>query len=93
MKAMSSEELLALPAANSLQTAALALAISRTTAYDLARRGLFPVPLRKVGNQYRVTRSAILNYLEVVDRLPVPRSAGETAVSTRAKSADIEILR
>jgi predicted DNA-binding transcriptional regulator AlpA len=41
-------------------SAARALGIGRTTAFGLAKRGEFPVPVRKVGNRYRVARADLL---------------------------------
>lgn len=35
------------------------LGIGRSTAYDLVQRGEFPLPVVKVGNQYRVSEAAL----------------------------------
>jgi hypothetical protein len=63
MSAMSRAELLALPAAVDLATAARALAIGRTRAFELARRGEFPVPVLRVGVTYRVPTAPLLRLL------------------------------
>lgn len=42
MKQMSQDELLALPTTISVETAARAIGLGRTRAYQLARRGEFP---------------------------------------------------
>lgn len=60
---MTQDELLALPPAVDVPTAARALGISRTTAYHLARRGEFPVPLLRLGVQYRVPTAELLRVL------------------------------
>jgi len=63
MEAMSREELLALPAVVNLVTAARALGIGRTRAFELARRGEFPVPVLRVGLTYRVPTAPLLKLL------------------------------
>lgn len=62
---MKTTEVRALPAAVDLQTAARAFGLSRTTAYAMARRGEFPVPLLRLGSQYRATRADILRALGI----------------------------
>ncbi|WP_374118276.1 helix-turn-helix domain-containing protein [Streptomyces sp. MAR25Y5] len=64
-RGMQPAELLALPAAVDLATAARALNVGRTTAYDLAKRGQFPVPTLRLGVQYRVRRADLLNLLGI----------------------------
>jgi hypothetical protein len=63
VEAMSRKELLALPAVVSLVTAARALGIGRTRAFELARRGAFPVPVLRVGLTYRVPTAPLLRLL------------------------------
>ena len=65
---MTEAELLALPPAVDLATAGRAFGIGRTKAFELARAGKFPVKVLKVGQKYRVPRTAILEALDV--RLP-----------------------
>ncbi|EXG80014.1 hypothetical protein CryarDRAFT_1073 [Cryptosporangium arvum DSM 44712] len=62
-ESMHRAELLALPPAVDLVTAARALNIGRTLAYTLAKRGEFPVRLLRLGVQYRVPRADLLTYL------------------------------
>ncbi|MFI7461853.1 helix-turn-helix domain-containing protein [Nonomuraea sp. NPDC049646] len=62
-KALTTEQLLALPAAVDLVTAGLAWGLGRTTAHELARRGEFPCAVRRVGNQYRVPKADLLRSL------------------------------
>jgi hypothetical protein len=60
---MTRDELLALPAVVDLRTAARALSIGRTRAFELARRGEFPVPVLRVGVTYRVPTAPLLELL------------------------------
>ncbi|MFE7387242.1 helix-turn-helix domain-containing protein [Streptomyces sp. NPDC057582] len=62
---MSNAEILALPVAVDLVTAGRALSLGRTTAYELARRGEFPVPLLRLGAQYRARRADLLDLLGI----------------------------
>ncbi|MFJ5266185.1 helix-turn-helix transcriptional regulator [Streptomyces sp. NPDC088387] len=52
------------PAVVSLTQAARALNISRTTAFTLAARGQFPVPVLKSLGQQRVRTADLLAYLQ-----------------------------
>jgi hypothetical protein len=58
-------ELLALPAAVDIPTAARALCLARSTAYDLARRGEFPCRVLRVGSCYRVPTADLLRALGI----------------------------
>lgn len=62
---MNRDELLALPATVDLVTAARALGIGRTSAYQLARAGELPVPVLRLGARYRVPTAALLSALGV----------------------------
>ncbi|WP_307717763.1 hypothetical protein [Streptomyces sp. V4I23] len=53
-RGLSREGLLALPAAVDLETANRTLSLSRTTGYDLAKRGRYPCTVLRLGNAYRV---------------------------------------
>jgi hypothetical protein len=64
VQAMDRDELLALPAVINLVTAARALGIGRTRAFELARRGQFPVPVLRVGATYRVPTGPLLRSLD-----------------------------
>ena len=44
-------------------TAARILGIGRTKAYELARRGVFPCPVIRVGDLYRVSTPDLLRLL------------------------------
>lgn len=65
---MTYEELMALPVSVDLMVAARALGIGRSLAYDMAKRGRFPVRVLRLGNRYRVTRADLLRVLGVVDQ-------------------------
>jgi hypothetical protein len=73
------DELLALPATVDVPTAAKALSIGRTLAYQLARAGQFPVPVLRLGTRYRVPSSGLLAALGV-------HPSAETANRTVATS-------
>lgn len=62
---MTREELLALPVSVDLQTAARALGFGRTKAYELFRRGKFPIPAVRVGNRVIVPTERLLEFLGV----------------------------
>lgn len=51
---MSQDELLALPTTVSVETAARAIGLGRTRAYQLARQGQFPCKVIRIGTSYRV---------------------------------------
>jgi hypothetical protein len=53
-------EVRALPVVVDLPTAASALGIGRTVAYELARTGRFPTPVIRVGNQIKVPTAHLL---------------------------------
>ncbi|GAA1886125.1 hypothetical protein GCM10009736_62690 [Actinomadura bangladeshensis] len=54
MKQMSQDELLALPTTVGIETAARAIGLGRTRAYQLARCGEFPCKVIRIGTSYRV---------------------------------------
>jgi predicted DNA-binding transcriptional regulator AlpA len=56
-------ELLALPAAVDVATAARALGLGRSTAYELARRDAFPCRVLRVGSSYRIPTAELLRVL------------------------------
>lgn len=65
---MTADELRKLPAAVDLPTAARALNLGRTSAYAMARQGDFPVPLLRLGAQYRARRADLLTLLGIAER-------------------------
>lgn len=60
---MSAAELRALPPLVDLMTAARVLGLGRTTAYELARAGLWPSPLLRVGRRFKVPTGPLLTLL------------------------------
>ena len=63
--AMTRAELVALPAVIDVTTAARALGLGRSTAYDLARRGKFPCRVLHIGSSYRVPTAELLRVLGI----------------------------
>jgi excisionase family DNA binding protein len=64
-KGMTLVELLALPLMIDVSTAARALGLSRSTGYELARRGEFPCRVLHVGSSYRVPTAELLRVLGI----------------------------
>jgi predicted DNA-binding transcriptional regulator AlpA len=62
---MTLAELLALPLMVDVSTAARALGLSRSTGYDLARRGKFPCRVLHVGSSYSVPTAELLRVLGI----------------------------
>lgn len=60
---MSRDELYALPAAVSLETACRAVGLGRNKGYRMARDGQFPVRVLTLGKSYRVSSAELLEYL------------------------------
>jgi len=69
MKAPTISELRSGPPMVGLLTTAAAIGIGWTRAYELARQGKFPVPIKKVGTTYRVPVTEILRYLHAAEAL------------------------
>ena len=63
-----------------LMTAARALGLGRTKAYELARRGQFPCRVIRIGEIYRIPTAGLLELLGVTAEEP----RGVTAVSRPA---------
>jgi hypothetical protein len=68
-------ELASLPAATDLLTAARALGLGRTRAYQMARAGQFPCPVIKTGRTYLVPTAGLLALLG----LPAPAPGDQAA--------------
>ncbi|GAA0400672.1 helix-turn-helix domain-containing protein [Micromonospora gifhornensis] len=62
---LSRDELLQLPAMIDLATAARALGIGRTKAYELAKIGEFPCPVLRIGTSYRVRTADLLKLIGI----------------------------
>ncbi|MFI6621426.1 hypothetical protein [Streptomyces sp. NPDC050528] len=63
VKGMSREELLELPAAVDLETGNRALGLGRSKGYELAKLGLYPCKVLRLGNAYRVVTADLLALL------------------------------
>jgi hypothetical protein len=79
VNSMSISELRQLPAIIDIVTAARALGLGRTKAYELARRGEFPCQLFRIGDTYRVPTAALLKLLEMPETGPGLLLPGEQA--------------
>lgn len=75
---MSARELFALPVSVPLVIAARAFGLARTKAHELARAGEFPCRVIRVGQRYRVPRSALLEALGYSDPLATAVKADGT---------------
>lgn len=65
MQSMNRDELLALPATTTIETAARALGLGRTRAYELAKLGRFPCKVIRIGVSYRVITADLHRLLNV----------------------------
>ena len=79
MQPLTFEQLRSLPTTVDLMTAARALRIGRTKAYELARAGRFPCRVVRVGAGYLVPTAGLLDVLGVT---PDGRSATEASRPT-----------
>lgn len=64
-RALTVDEVHALPVAVDLMTAGRAWGFGRTKSHELARAGAFPCPVLRIGNAYRVTRADLLRSLGI----------------------------
>ena len=71
---MTEDDLQELPVVVDLLTAAAALGVGRTTAYDMVRTGRWPTPVLRLGHRIRVPTAALRELL----RLSPTRSAVQT---------------
>lgn len=62
---MSLSELMAMPVTVDMSTAARALGLGRSTAYELARRNEFPCRVLRVGSSYRVPTAELFRILGI----------------------------
>ncbi|MEU4820482.1 DNA-binding protein [Actinomadura sp. NPDC023710] len=62
---MTHEELAALPTTITIGTAARALGLGRTRAYQLARENRFPCKVIRIGTTYRVVTADLQRHLSV----------------------------
>jgi hypothetical protein len=67
MDALPLNELRNGPPAISPVTAAAAIGVDRTKAYELARQGQLPVTVTRVGATYRVPVAGLLRFLDAIE--------------------------
>jgi hypothetical protein len=76
MQPLTFDQLYALPTVVDLMTAARALGIGRTKAYQLAHTGQFPCRIIRVGTNYHIPTAELLKVLGVAS-VPLPRATTE----------------
>jgi hypothetical protein len=76
MQPLTFEELHSLPTVVDLITAARALGIGRTKAYQLAQGDQFPCRLIRIGTHYNIPTADLLKVLGVTP-IPLPRGTTE----------------
>jgi excisionase family DNA binding protein len=72
------------PPSVDLLTAAAVLGLGRTKAYEMARRGEFPVRVLRIGGSYRVPTAALLELLGISEAIPAQPEARAGFPATRA---------
>lgn len=77
MDSLTFDQLYNLPTVVDLMTAARALGIGRSKAYQLARDGQFPVRIIRVGTHYHVPTAELLRVLGATPLVPPPRTSPE----------------
>lgn len=82
--AWSIDQIRALGVVTDLRTAARILGLSANTAYALAQRDAFPVPVLRAGRQYRVSVQAILTALDAPPASAPPPAPGGGQTPHRA---------
>ena len=76
---MNREQLVELPAVVDVPTAAQALGLSKTAAYELIRCGRWPTPVFRLGKLIRIPTAPLLTLLGIESE-PAPDQPGERAV-------------
>ncbi|WP_239314024.1 helix-turn-helix domain-containing protein [Frankia sp. Cj3] len=87
MDQLSIAEIQALPATVTLMTAARAIGISRTVAYELARRGAFPCPVQRIGRRYRVQTTGLLAFVGIESDGTTPTATPPDSDSRRTPAS------
>lgn len=76
-KGLTPDEIRALPAAVPIPKAGECFGLGKSTSYELAHSGQFPVPVLPLGKGFRVTRASILAKLGIEDPASIPSPARE----------------
>lgn len=92
MSALTREELLALPAALDVLTAARVLDVSPRTAYDLIRLDEWPTPVLRLGRQYRIPTEPLLAVLGITQHSSEAGPATGPALALAPAPADSQPL-
>jgi hypothetical protein len=79
MQPLTFDQLHALPTVVDLMTAARALGIGRTKAYQLAHADQFPVRIIRVGTNYHIPTADLLKVLGVASVPQLPRATTENS--------------
>jgi hypothetical protein len=87
MKPLTFDQLHALPTVVDLMTAARALGIGRTKAYQLAHTGQFPCRIIRVGTGYHVPTAELLKVLGITS-VPLPRTSTENQTTETGAQDD-----
>ena len=72
---MTADEVRALPAVIDLSTAARALGLGRSAAYELVRTGGWPTPVLRLGRLIKVPSRPLVELLGLSDPVPAPAPA------------------
>jgi predicted DNA-binding transcriptional regulator AlpA len=70
------------PGVLSLKQAGQRLGIAESTAYDLVKRGQFPVPVIKIGGRNRVLKAVLDRFLAGEDLAPAATSSSRGPATT-----------
>lgn len=84
-RGLSRAELLALPAVVDIETAARALQLGRTKAYELAKTGRFPCRVLRIGNTYRIATADLLTLLGLPVDTEAPAEPSSMPVPTNRR--------
>jgi excisionase family DNA binding protein len=65
-----------------LGEAAMVLGIHRTTAWNLYKRGEFPVPVLKIGSNLRIVKAQLELFIETGVPIAFPTSTGSASIAS-----------
>jgi hypothetical protein len=78
-------QLRAMPATVDLMTAASALGLGRTKAYELAKHGQFPCRVIRIGDTYRIPTAGLLDLLGISHTEPTGPPGNPAPEPARAR--------
>jgi hypothetical protein len=84
---MNRTELAALPAVVDVSTAAQALGLGKTAAYELIRCGQWPTPVLRLGKSIRIPTAPLLALLGLPSEVTAAASADSPLASARTTSS------